>query len=263
MALRCEIKKLIGSIYYFMDNFIGAVKHYGVKEGISLYFKLKDFQIDSILTSKLTHEVHLRPGSTDICVFKQIFLKQDFNIPALKKFSPATILDLGANIGMSSLYFANRFPEATIIGVEPDRSNAKMFKRNLKWYPNVKLEMAAVRGDNKKVILEDPGKGASGYVTKKSVNGMRPLTIEDIMLKHNLSHIDLLKIDIEGSEKSVFSKRFSRWLPKVKMIFVELHEHKNPGCTEKVMSAVSRYNFLKQKSGEYYVFVNNDLVDAA
>ena len=149
-----------------MDNFFGSLRNYGLVEGLSLYLKLKNFQIDSISTSKLKHKVYLRPGSTDNCVFKQIFLKQDLNIPVLETFTPATILDLGANIGMSSLYLADRFPDAKVIGVEPDEDNGRMFKKNLQYFPNVDFLLAAVRGDHAKVGMKDYGKGAARYMAE-------------------------------------------------------------------------------------------------
>ncbi len=52
------------------------------------------------------------------------------NIPILDSFTPENIIDLGANIGMSSLYLADRFPDAKIIGVEPDGENGEMLKKS-------------------------------------------------------------------------------------------------------------------------------------
>ena len=245
-----------------MDNLLGSLSHYGLVEGLSLYIKLKSRQIDSISTSKLPHTVYMRPGSTDRCVFKQIFLKQDFNIPILNAFTPKTILDLGANIGMSSLYFANRFPDAKIIGVEPDEDNGRMFAKNLEHFPNVKFELAAVRGDNKKVIMDDHGKGESGYMAEESEEGLPALTIADVMDKYNLEQIDLIKMDIEGSEKSVFEANYDRWLPHVKVLFVELHERKAPGCTAAMENAIKNHSFTQQNSGEYHVLINNDLINS-
>lgn len=241
-----------------MDNLIGSLRNYGLIEGLSLYLKLKNFQIDSIKTSKLEHKVYLRPGSVDNCVFKQIFLKQDLNIPILESFSPKTIIDLGANIGMSSLYLANRFPDAQIVGVEPDEDNGKMYKKNLQFYPNVSFELAAVRGDHKKVEMKDYGRGESGYIAEESENGIPAITILDIMNKASWETIDVLKMDIEGSEKSVFENDYELWLSKTKVLFVELHERKVPGCTAAFNQATSKYNFQRTKSGEYEVLVNQD-----
>jgi len=244
-----------------MSNFWGSIRNYGVGEGLSLYFNLKfGSGLDSISTSKLPHKVHFRPGTMDYLIFKQIFLQQDFNISILDEIAVNRILDLGANIGMASLYLKNKFPEANIVGVEPDESNVEMFRRNLEQYQNTDIVLGAIRGDNKKVEMVDYGKGETGYLAEESEEGIAALTIVDIMKKYQWNHIDILKIDIEGSEKSVFETNFESWLPKTKILFVELHERKAPGCTEVFNHAVSKYNFKRSKSGEYEVLVNLDLI---
>jgi len=243
-----------------VDNFVGSIVNYGLVEGLSLYLKLKNFQIDLISTSKLQHTVYLRPGSTDNCVFKQIFLKQDFNIAILQHLVVERVLDLGANIGMSSLYLANRYADAQIIAIEPDNSNGDMFKKNLEHYPNVNLIQGVIRGTNKKVEMIDTGKGESGYEARECENGLTGTTIMDIMQKYQWDTIDILKMDIEGSEKSVFEHNFEAWLPKTKVLFVELHEHKAPGCSKVLSDALANYNFEWSKSGEYEVLVNMDLI---
>lgn len=245
-----------------MSSFLGSIRNYGLVEGLSLYLKLKNFQIDSITTSKLPYKVHLRPGSTDNCVFKQIFLQQDLNIPILDEIQVETVIDLGANIGLSSLYLANKFPDAKIIGVEPDESNGKMFKMNLNHYPNVDFILGAVRGDHENLEINDYGMGATGYETKPtmSVDGMPSITVSDIMKKYHWDKIDVLKMDIEGSEKSVFERNYKEWLPKTKVLFIELHERKSPGCTDTLKKAISNYNFNWKSSEEYEVLINRDLI---
>jgi len=49
------------------------------------------------------------------------------------------------------------------------------------------------------------------------------------------------------------------WLPKTKLLLVELHERKNRGCTEVFNKAVNKYNFQRSKSGEYEVLINQDI----
>lgn len=241
-----------------MNHLVGSIKYYGFWQGLSLYVRLKNFNRSAISIRTLPHEVHVRPGTTDICVFKQIFLKQDLNIPALDDFTPAKVLDLGANIGMSSLYFAARFPDAEVVGVEPDPSNAEMFMQNLDRYPNVDVVQGAVRGTPERVMISDYGRGASGYMTEpaSSAVGVRAITIPELMARHNWDAIDIVKMDIEGSEKSVFEHNVEAWLPKTRMLFVELHERKAPGCTQMMEQAIEAYDFEWSTSGEYMILIN-------
>lgn len=243
-----------------MDNLLGSLRNFGLKEGLSLYFKLKNIRRDHITVSSLPFKVHLRPGSTDKCVFKQIFLKQDLKIQAMDEVQPQTILDLGANIGMSSLYLANKFPEAHILGVEPDAANAEMFRKNLQNYPQVAFWQGAIRGDNMRVAQVDSGRGQSGYEMIVDESGLPAITIGDIIKKYGWKTIDILKMDIEGSEKSVFEGDIDDWLPFVKIMFIELHDRKVPGCSAALFNALKKYNFSHEKSGEYEVLINKDLV---
>lgn len=243
-----------------MKHLVGSIKEYGLLEGLSIYLRLKNFQLDHIQVSNLNKPVHFRPGSTDICVFKQMFLGGDLGVSVLDSFYPATIMDLGANIGMASLYLINKFPNARIIAVEPDEDNARMFELNLKGHPNVELILGAVRGDHKNVKIVDSGRGASGYEIEEDELGKPAVTISDIREKNNWEYIDVLKMDIEGSEKSVFEGNFDSWLPKTKILFVELHERKIPGCEDALNEAISNYNFKRAKTGEYELLINQNLI---
>lgn len=72
----------------------------------------------------------LRNNTSDISVFNQVIFNQDYNIPL--NFIPKIIIDCGANIGLTTIYFKNKFPDAKIISVEPEKSNYEILQRNTK-----------------------------------------------------------------------------------------------------------------------------------
>ena len=78
---------------------------------------------------------YLRIPSFDVVTFEHVFLRQEYRFDA--KTSPRTIVDAGANIGLSSIYFSNRFPGAKIIAIEPEDGNFEMLKRNTMPYDNI------------------------------------------------------------------------------------------------------------------------------
>ena len=55
------------------------------------------------------------------------------------------------------------------------------------------------------------------------------ITLDKIIKDYNLEKIDILKIDIEGAEREVFSNT-SSWIEKVDSIIIELHERMKTGC---------------------------------
>ena len=75
--------------------------------------------------------VQLRTFAGDIEIFYEIFWKKVYQHPVLKEYEVNTIADLGANIGMSSLYFSQQFPTAMIYAIEPDPSNFEILTFNL------------------------------------------------------------------------------------------------------------------------------------
>jgi FkbM family methyltransferase len=105
----------------------------------------------------------LRIPSSDIPVFKQIFIDHayDFRVET----QPEVIVDAGANIGLASIYFANRYPYAKIIAVEPEQSNYELLEDNTAPYPNIIPVQAALWNTNEEINLVDPGLGKWGYMT--------------------------------------------------------------------------------------------------
>ncbi len=68
------------------------------------------------------HPVRCRPNTSDVEVFKQIFAWREYR--CLDDVHDASlIIDCGANVGYSAVYFLTRYPNARVIAVEPDADN--------------------------------------------------------------------------------------------------------------------------------------------
>lgn len=184
----------------------------------------------------------LRIPSTDVPTYKKIFTNKDYNFNV--KTFPKVIIDAGANIGFASIYFANKFPDAKIIAIEPEISNFNLLKKNVAFYKNIIPLQVALWNTNETIEVVDPGSGKWGFFTEKQasnnkdnlvrhpVNGM---TVDSVMEECNVEKIDVLKIDIEGSEKEVFSDT-SAWIGKVNSMIIELHENIKPGSSQSFYS---------------------------
>ena len=167
-------------------------REFGAIEGIKFYTRLKTKNLGWFKSAKKKMKFFLRNNGTDPGIFGQIFIDRQYAYPIT--FEPKTILDLGANTGLSALYFADRFPKA-----------------------------------------------------------------QTIMLQEGWETIDILKIDIEGSEKELFSSNYEKWLPATKLIFVEVHDDMKKGCSKAVFSAIGKYNFHFSMKHENLIFINQDL----
>jgi FkbM family methyltransferase len=185
----------------------------------------------------------LRFFSSDIETFEQIFMSDGYDFLVEKQ--PSVIVDAGANIGLASIYFANRYPEAKIIAIEPEKSNFDVLKENCAPYVNIIPLQAALWHLNEEIDLVDPGRGNWGFITQNKeiwqnpsetpqgaiCHTVRAITVDRLMDEYALDRINILKIDIECAEKEVFSNTAS-WIEKVDSIVIELHDWITPGCAD-------------------------------
>ena len=92
----------------------------------------------------LGREVHLRPGTTDDQVFHETFVKQ-FHVPP-EEIRPATVLDLGCNIGLTVAHYELLWPNAEIIGVDLDSENCVAARRNCRRARILNVAVSATSG---------------------------------------------------------------------------------------------------------------------
>lgn len=199
----------------------------------------------------------IRLNTSDLAVCKQVFVEEDYSYATDQKIS--VILDGGANIGCAAVYFARKFPAATVIAVEPDDSNFELLLKNTACYPNIKPIKAAIWPQDKKLTVVDSGGGKwamravdcayQGTGARQNVSG---LTIESVLGKFGISTIDILKIDIEGGELPLF-RESPGFLNFVNILIVEVHDRWFPGTTRVIMKATQTFDF-EWRSGENMCF---------
>lgn len=195
---------------------------------------------------------YLRVPSTDVPTYEQVFIHKEYNFDL--KREPKVIIDAGANIGLASIYFANKYPRAKIISIEPEKTNFDLLKKNVAPYKNVTPVQAALWHENGEINLIDSGLGNWGFTTQANTSQgivinhndpvahlVKALTIDKILDEYGLEQIDILKIDIEGSEKEVFDAS-SKWINRVDTLIVELHEDVKPGCNRSFYNNSNGFN---------------------
>lgn len=200
-------------------------------------------------------EVTVRGRTSDTTVLKKIFLTKEYETPFPS--NPRVIVDAGANIGLATLYYAQQYPDAKIIAIEPERSNFKVLQKNCAGMPNVILVEGALWGKEVKLVIEDPtaAKFAFSVTESQSTSSvlseeMQAVTIPGIMRKFGLDRIDILKLDIEGAEYELFKEGAESWLGAIGQIVIELHDWKQPGSAQAFYAAVGRGSFTQANRGE-------------
>lgn len=247
-----EFDKENSIIYFFFNIFNFKSKH--VKK-IERFIPLEK----NFLGEKLyIHDI----ASFDMCL-SELFHSEAYNFKANNK-NPY-IIDCGANLGMSVIYFKQLYPEASILAFEADESIFSFLEKNILSYKynDVQLINKAVwESDGIIDFLEDGGAG--GKIEVERIYSTSCKKISSTRLKKYLTakKVDFLKIDIEGAEYRVL-KDCSEELKNIDFIFVEYHSMNEESqnlhkILEIIQNAGFRYH-LKEAHTSKYPFIERDL----
>lgn len=241
----------------FLEILAYCITRFGWISGLNLFIKLKLKRFNFLRVPGVSYPITLRKGTSDHSVFLQIFLKEEYKFsyePDIK-----TIIDAGANAGYATIYFANLFKEANIIAIEPAPENYTLLKKNTSAIPKVNILTSALWSKSTLLQIQDNGGHWVYSVDEDPAGTTTGISISDIMKLYQIEVIDILKIDIEGSEKNLFQHNYEGWLPLTRYLIVETHDRLLKDCTKTVFKALEGYNFSCHLNGENFIFVNEDL----
>ena len=223
----------------------------------------------------------------DNLAIKQVFQDVCYRIDhwpqgrALHKFHqeiggdrPALIIDAGANIGTSAIFFLNIFEGAFVFAIEPEEFNSQLLELNTTSYGQIFNFQGAVASKDGTLCVTDPGKTDMGFRTwevrpgddgrpnrRQQVPSLSPASI----LKHpavaGMAPL-IFKIDIEGAEDDLFSGDTS-WMRQFPLIIIELHDWMLPfsGSSKNFLKALANYEFDVVYSGENLFLFNREILE--
>jgi FkbM family methyltransferase len=171
------------------------------------------------------------------------------------------IVDAGANIGASVVFFALEFPDCRIIAIEPESNNCAMLRQNCAGL-NYRLIEGGVGCENGGAFLTDTGRGDLTFtLSEKGSYPVRVHSLTDIIQEQiALGGLPLIiKIDIEGGEADLF-RASTNWLTAIPLLIIELHDWMLPGkgVSRNFLRAISNHNFDFVYQGENVFCFNND-----
>lgn len=242
-----------------MSRFKNLQKELGFFKAISFYRKIKSGNPTNLTTDNLTHPFGLRSNPFDYATFEEVILRETYNIPL--SIEPKYIIDGGGNIGLTACFFATKFPNATIVTIEPDTENYKLLLSNCKQYANIHPLNCGIWKNDTHLKIENANVGNNAFTVTETNDAtaqtIKAVTVSSVMQQFNMPHIDVLKLDIEGSEKEVFEENFEKWLPLTKVLIIELHDKMKKGSSRTVFNAINKYDFSFDMKGENIIFTNN------
>ena len=143
----------------------------------------------------------------------------------LKDKKDLVILDIGANVGLFTLYAKDS--ASRIVSVEPTPSHQHLFEKIAGKYENVELVKAALSNKDEDInfyICNSNSTCNSLMERDGDVVKVEGLTFESLLKKVNLEHVDFCKIDIEGSEMIAITEETLRPVyDKIDRMFIEVH----------------------------------------
>src|ERR1700759_3176273 len=207
--------------------------------------------IHRVSPKTLQHPLSLRNGRSDPFFFGQIFLDQEF--APVRGLDVSTVIDLGGNAGLASVWFLNVFPRARVVTLEANPDNYPSLEANLHpygdratvvkggvWWRRTALALVRRQNEGDAHVREAaPGDNPDDL--------MEGWDIPALMELAGFTRIDLLKIDIEGAEVDLLLKDAERWLPQVRNLSIELH---GPECEAALERALAPYTYQRQMLGE-------------
>lgn len=225
---------------------------------------------------------HLRWHASDLHVLREVFASRAYALPPRALPTEVkTVVDLGSNIGLSSLYFSMVFPAARVVCVEPVADSVEILRINaerngLDW----RIEEAAIAAREGTTTLYPNGWWASSSTTPAVAKArealahrpehalrlehrqVRTLPVSVLLDRHGCRNVDVMKIDVEGAEEEIFLKGDVSWLDRVGVLLLDLHAKYVPA--DAVVAVLREHGFHRfaERGAHASVFVRAQRPDA-
>jgi FkbM family methyltransferase len=161
-------------------------------------------------------------------------------------------------LGWPAYFFSDRYPEATIVAIEPSDENMALLRKNVAPYPNVHPQLAGLWPHSGPLRIVNAGTeewGIRVQACSEQKSDLIGVTIPDILEKYQMKQIDILKIDIEGAEWPLFFDVVPTWLSSVNFLVIELHHQEDRGSFDTVVQLMEKYQLkLLDAATDLYFF---------
>lgn len=204
----------------------------------------------------------LKRFTSDYKVFGQLVLDKQYirlmELQNQRKFEIKTILDIGANVGISAVLLNHYFPDANIYAIEPVKINIDTMRQNLK-INRIESKVCIIEGafwyrdENLKIKGDFRDAENWSYQVERNNNnalGIKAITIESLHTYYHTGKFDIIKVDIEGAEKYIFEdKELTKKILNNTLIFtIEIHDE--IASRGKIIENVSALNFKIESAGD-------------
>jgi FkbM family methyltransferase len=218
------------------------------------YLWLRFYRLLKLARTNARRRVRLKGGvilnyrfnEGDLQSIREVWLDGCYRLPSHVK--PRTLVDLGGNIGLTSLWFAKKYPIKHLVVVEPDPVNASLIRDNFRDNQIASTVIEAAVGPKDGIaIFAAHERSNVGHVVAVDPEAVKPdmgVSIPMVSMATVLKSlpggamVDLMKMDIEGGETALMAGDLG-WLERIAFIITELHPP-IVNCEEIVAAVVSQ-----------------------
>ena len=244
---RSILKNLLGPnspLYITGSNVLNFIL-ISFKEGFRTWITLMDMKKSSSISRSpvsisfrnLQYPFFVRPGTIDINTVINNVIREEYG-----QFQPASepqwMIDAGAYIGDTSAYFLSRFPYLKVIALEPHIKSYEIACKNLTPYGDRVVLL------NKGLWAQDQKVTFGGFYSEASIRDkgweIDCISLPTILDQFSIPRINILKMDIEGAEKAIFSFSPEKWLDRIDLLIMEIHGQK---IMDEVLTTLRKHHF--------------------
>jgi FkbM family methyltransferase len=262
--------------YYFdlisqLDNDLERIKSYGFECHVKASELIIKYQIN-----KSTFKFYFGPSSSDFKVFRQIFIDLEYKsvihlIGKIDNKKKINVIDIGANIGLSSIFFYANFPNSNIYAIEPDSRNYKFLEKNIKQInkdDNIHTMQRAIwDSSNKYLSISRNFRDGENWSRQTVINidsfgeKIISISLSDLINYFKINGpIHLLKMDIEGTEFILFNSHDFIQCIKERVIILCLEIHEDVEAKDNIIRKLENIGFEYTRINETYFCINNQHV---
>ena len=264
-------------LYRRISRLPNYLRAFGLVRGLILLFRVErnlakeSNRLKSYDVPWARAPIWLRETISDHAIFWQNIVRRHYEVAhfphaqrlmatyaaILKAGRRPVILDCGGNIGLSAIWFAVKFPEARVLVVEPEPRNFELLVRNVAPYRNtVEPLQGGIWPRAGRLAITNPKSGASAFQvqaeTDPGSDSVRAFTIDDLLRMAESTEAFIVKLDIEGSQRTLFEEN-TDWVGRCHLIILELDDWLFPwaGTSRSFFRCISRLPFEYLIAGEH------------
>lgn len=210
-----KLKVFLKGIKILRNWYLYPLLYYGVLEN------------DPILYLRNGLKIKIRINSTDIQAFTNVWILEEYNHRIFSIDESDVIIDIGAHIGLFSLYVSQFCKNGSIYCFEPIKENYELllFNTNLNRLKNVKIFQKAVADKSEivKIHLSSDAAAHSLFGKGSSCQEVESISLKEILDENKIENCNLLKMDCEGSEYLIMNSLPDKYFEYIQKIVMEYH----------------------------------------